>query len=351
MGIKRVGFIGNLAYKEEKFDGQTVSTRLWVSELEKLTAQKKLVSVDTYKFKKRIFAFAWELFRCLLTSSHIVFMLSTNGMKAILPFLYYANKIFRRRIYHRVIGGSINQSIKENPKWVKYLNSINVNWVQSERIVSDLREQGVKNGKYLKNFRNMESVSIDDIKNCEYPPYKYCTFCRVTKKKGIATAIESIAKVNSEIGSTVAILHVFGPIDDVYKEEFDLLLEKHKECVRYLGIISQDRAVSTLKDYYYHLFPTTWDSEGFPGTLIDCYNAGLPTIATDWAYNSELISDGITGMIYNWNDPQQLSICIKKSMEETNEEHWQKRLNNLNEAKKYKASVVMLQVKHDLLSL
>lgn len=351
MEIKRIGFIGNLAYKEEKFDGQTVSTRLWVSELEKLKAQKNLISVDTYNFKKRIFAFVWDLLKCLSTSSHIVFMLSTNGMKAILPFLYYANKIFRRKIYHRVIGGSISQSVAGNPKWVKYMNSFNVNWVQSERIVADLRGQGVRNGKYLKNFRNMDSVSLDDIKNCEYPPYKYCTFCRVTKKKGITTAIESIAKVNSESKSIVAVLHIFGPIDDAYKEEFDNLLEVHKEYVKYLGVISQDCAVSTLKDYYYHLFPTTWDSEGFPGTLIDCYNAGLPTIATNWAYNSELIANGITGMIYNWSEPQQLSVCIKKSMEETEEEHWQKRLNNLNEAKKYRASVVMLQVNDDLMSL
>jgi hypothetical protein len=55
-----------------------------------------------------------------------------------------------------------------------------------------------------------------------------------------------------------------------------------------MGSVPTEQAVNVLKDYYMHLFPTTWSGEGFPGTFIDCYNAALPTIASDWAYNTEL---------------------------------------------------------------
>jgi len=347
MGIKRIGFIGHLAYNEAKFDGQTVSSRLLATELEKITVKRKIVIVDTCKSQNRILFFA-KLIRCLFSCSHIVFMLSENGMKALLPVFYCFSKLFRKRIYHRVIGGNINKYVEENRKWVKYLNSFSINWVQSDRIVQKLWEQGVSNGKYLRNFRDAEPISIDEITDSSPSPRYFCTFCRVTKSKGISEAIESVASINQETGKIVAILHVFGPIDDSYREEFDSLLVKHKEYVVYKGIVTQDKVVTTLKQYYYHLFPTTWEGEGFPGTIIDCYNAALPTIATNWAYNSDFLEDGKTGYLYNWKMPEMLVSCIKKALDETDNEHHLIRVNNLKEAEKYRASVVMKQIIGDM---
>ena len=54
------------------------------------------------------------------------------------------------------------------------------------------------------------------------------------------------------------------------------------------------------------LFPTYYDGEGFAGTLIDAMAAGVPVIASNWRYNSEIIKDGKIGFIINKNLKNEL---------------------------------------------
>jgi glycosyltransferase involved in cell wall biosynthesis len=48
-----------------------------------------------------------------------------------------------------------------------------------------------------------------------------------------------------------------------------------------------------LRDYFALLFPIYYIGEGFAGTAIDAFSAGVPVIASDWKYNSEVIKEGI----------------------------------------------------------
>ena len=111
-----------------------------------------------------------------------------------------------------------------------------------------------------------------------------------------------------------------------------------------MGSIRSDDAVETLKNYYFHLFPTTWGGEGFPGTLIDCYNAALPTIATDWAYNAEYINDEVTGYLYSWEKPELLKKRIIKAICDSDSVHYKMRIANLKEAEKYKSEIIMRKI-------
>ncbi len=344
MDIKRIGLIGHLAISKEKYDGQTVSTRMWQTELEKMHLEKAPIYVDTFNYKHRAISLIGNWLRCMISCSHIVFMLSGNGMHVFLPLLYYTNKLFKRKLYHRVIGGNLCEYVEKYPKWVKYLNGFEVNWVQSTRMVEELRRLGVKNGEYLENFRDISSINKNEIKPWAAKPYKFCTFCRVCKEKGIGLAIDSVAAINEGGGIGTVELHIYGPIEDAYKEEFERLVKKNKTCIFYEGSIESSKAVDYLKKYYFHLFPTTWHGEGFPGTLIDCYNAGLPTIASDWAYNSEYIKHGVTGFLYDWKYPELLEELIKNAISYEPEKYCEMRLANLKEAEKYTAQVVMTKI-------
>lgn len=344
MEIKRIGLIGHMAIGQKKYDGQTVSTRMWQNELNNMELPRKPVFVDTYNYMHRSFSLIASWIKCMFSCSHIVFMLSGNGMRVFLPLLFYSNKIFKRRLYHRVIGGNLCEYVEKNPKWTKYLNGFEVNWVQSNKMVERLKELGVTNGEYLENFRSIKPINEEEITAWKSKPYKFCTFCRVSKAKGIGLAIQAISEVNRKNGSGTVELHVYGPVEDAYKEEFEKLVDENKECVYYEGSIESTKAVDILKNYFFHLFPTTWHGEGFPGTLIDCYNAGLPTIASDWAYNAEYIRNGEMGYIYSWEKPELLEQLIGSSIGDSSEKHLKMRMANLNEAKKYTAEVVMNKI-------
>lgn len=344
MEIKRIGLIGHLAEGQEKFDGQTVSTRQWQNELNKMHFQKLPVYVDTYNYKKHPVSLLVNWLKCMFTSSHIVFMLSGNGMHVFLPLLFYSNKIFKRKLFHRVIGGNLCEYVEQNPKWVKYLNGFEVNWVQSNKMVEGLRKLGISNGEYLENFRSIKPIKKEDVIHWNGKPYRYCTFCRVSEAKGIGLAIKAIANINKKYGTGTAELYVYGPVEEEYREEFNRLVDSNRECVFYEGSVESTKAVDYLKKYYFHLFPTTWHGEGFPGTLIDCYNAALPTIASDWAYNSEYIKNNETGYLYDWKQPEQLEQLIDASIHVSMNTYCEMRMRNLKEADKYSAEVVMNKI-------
>jgi len=93
------------------------------------------------------------------------------------------------------------------------------------------------------------------------------------------------------------------------------------------------------------LFPTYYEGEGFPGTIIDAFSSGLPAIATDWRYNSELISNGETGFIYKLNNYKETGLMeILKEVYNKPEKIMAMKSSCLNEAKKYDVSTVMSQM-------
>ena len=97
-----------------------------------------------------------------------------------------------------------------------------------------------------------------------------------------------------------------------------------------------------------HLFPTTWSGEGFPGTLIDCYNAGLPTVASDWAYNSEYLREGQTGLLYDWQKPEMLKQRVADAIAMA-PRVYAMRQACLQEAEKYRCETVMAKIKARML--
>lgn len=339
--MKRVGIIGCLADGYDMYDGQTVSTRLWRDELRPYS-EKKMVEVDTYEYKKNIVKLLVSIVKCILTCSHIVFMLSGNGLRILLPILYYAKIIFKKKIYHRVIGGELDSFIIRNPKCFKYINGMDVTWVQSPKLVEKLKEQGITNANYLENFRNIVPIDITKEVRYQTEPFRFCTFCRVSVPKGIREAISSIVEINFKYGKVIATLDIYGPVDESFSDEFYSLI-RESENVSYKGCVQSHQAVDVLKDYYMHLFPTTWSGEGFPGALIDCYNAALPTIATDWAYNAEYIKEGKTGYLYPWSNHDNLTVKIEYAIEHP-EEVYNMRKNCLIEAKRYTSGRVMKKI-------
>ena len=59
-----------------------------------------------------------------------------------------------------------------------------------------------------------------------------------------------------------------------------------------------------LINYDVMLLPTEIYTEGFPGSILDAYIAGIPVIATEWKHSHEFIDDKFTGFIVPFGDCQ-----------------------------------------------
>lgn len=196
-----------------------------------------------------------------------------------------------------MIGGNLDLYVSKYPKFKKYLNSFQINWVETAGMKDKLENQAIKNCEVMPNFKRLSIADREEeIEFSE--PYCFCIFSRVMKEKGIEDAIDAIQSINEDAGRVICSLDIYGRIDDGYVERFEKVLKQVTNAIQYKGMVPYDKSVDAIKDYYALLFPTYWKGEGFPGTIVDAFSAGLPVIATNWNCNDEIIENKKNGLLY-----------------------------------------------------
>lgn len=292
---KKVVIIGHFGGNENFLDGQTIKTQILYDELKKNT-DWDIKKIDTYYKNKKPIKLLIQSMYYVGRFKNVIILLSGNGMKFFFPLLYILSKLVRVNVFHDVIGGNLSDYVDKFPKYKKYLNSFKVNWVETEGLKKKLVAHGIINCEVMPNFKRLPIIKFE---HCIYnEPYRFCMFSRVMKEKGIEVAINTIQSINADAGKTVCELDIYGKIDDNYKKEFETIMHNVSSAIKYKGQVQYNQSVQTIKDYYALLFPTYWDGEGFPGTIIDAFSAGLPVIATDWNCNSEIIKNKKNGILY-----------------------------------------------------
>ena len=293
--IKKIAIIGHFGGTESFLDGQTIKTKILYDEL--LTNTNwKIVKVDTYYKNVRPIKLLMDSLKCLLTTRHVIVLLSGNGMKFYFPLLYICSKFLGTRVYHDLIGGDLDDYVRRHKESVRQLNSFCLNWVETHGLKQRLEKEGIVNCDVLPNFKRLNIVRSkrnDNVRN-----FNFCIFSRVMKEKGIEDAINAIQKINEQKGKIFCTLDIYGKIDDGYIDRFDTLMKEVSAAIQYKGTVPYSRSTQIIKRYYALLFPTYWHGEGFPGTIVDAFSAGLPVIATDWNCNSEIIKHKVNGLLY-----------------------------------------------------
>lgn len=317
MKKKRIGIIGHFGGGHEFFDGQTVKTKVLYEELSK-RGFDDIFCVDTYYNKTNKIRLLWDTLKCFFKCDTVIALLSTNGLKVYLPMLYKAKKIFKLRVFHDVIGGHLHTDIKElGGKVVEYLNALDANWVETQVMKNQLENLGITNCDIFTNFKTLNSRSAMPVPS-ENGKYRFCMFSRVMKEKGVTDAIEAVSRYNAT-HDTKVYLDIWGSVDESYKNEFDVLLNNHDDCITYGGRVEFDKSVDTLTDHIALLFPTQFMGEGCPGTVIDAYASALPVISSNWDAAGEMIKDFQTGWIYPNDKTASLDQSIEWAVEHYDE--------------------------------
>lgn len=313
---ERIGIVGHFGGNQVFLDGQTVKTKILYEELT-AAGYQDIYCVDTYYNQVNKAKLLWESVKCLFFCKTIIILLSGNGMKVYFPMMYFAKKFLGKRIFHDVIGGNLASYVKRYPKYAKYLEAYDGNWLEFSRMKEQLEELGIHNCRVIPNFKRL-NISDGKLTLNKTAETSFCMFSRVTEEKGITEAIEAVRKYNQEYKEQVT-LNIWGPVDEKYKETFEKLLKLAGASVNYRGCVDYSESVEVLTDHLALLFPTHWDGEGFPGTIVDAYTAGVPVIASDWNANSELVDDFQTGWVYPNDRVSTLYESIQWAMEHKKE--------------------------------
>ena len=135
-------------------------------------------------------------------------------------------------------------------------------------------------------------------------------------------------------------MDIYGQIDKNYNDRFLELQSSFPDYINYKGVVDYNCSTDILKEYFSLLFPTYYNGEGFAGTLIDAFSAGIPVIASDWKYNAEVIENLKTGLIYPTNQFKTLEDSIEWLIKNTNKVKEMK-YNCLYESEKFRPKNVI----------
>lgn len=312
---KTVCVIGHFGFGENLLNGQTVKTKILAEELIRRYGENEVETVDTHGGIKALLKLPLVTFQALRRCRNIVMLPAHNGVKIITPILRFWNFFFRRRLHYAVIGGWLPSMLQQRRFLRAQLKRFSGVYVETQTMEMALRNLGFSNIVVLPNCKPLEILSPDALPGSVEEPYRLVTFSRVMRQKGIDTAVDAVKKINAEAGRTVYTLDIYGQVDENETEWFDGLCKDFPSFIRYGGLVPFTESGRVLKGAFALLFPTRFYTEGIPGTIIDAYAAGVPVISSHWESFSDIITDGVTGIGYDFSEENGLLRVLKAQCE------------------------------------
>lgn len=304
--MKNILVVGAFGYHNNSLDGQSIKTRN-VYNLIKENSNSHIDYFCTSLAKRRPYRVVILLWK-LLWANKVVLIPCRNNITYTFPMIYLIGVLVRYDIIHICIG-----SYHRN--YFLGLNGLKAHKLQlflSKRILAFLpetisvnncliNELGFKNTEIFPNFRPIPSIPEPRYNNSG--TLKLVFMARIQKMKGYDIIFE-FAKY-AEINRLNLTIDFYGQIE---KEESSDFLQKVKDStiVEYKGYLRPEVITNTLCQYDILLLPTRYYMEGFPGTVLDAYIAGLPVIVTEWINSHEFVTNGKTGFIVNFENPQSM---------------------------------------------
>ena len=332
--MKRVVILGHFAFGMNKSNGQTIKTVFVANELKRSIGEENVDLEDTVGGFRFLLRLPFILFKLLRKYSNIIILPAYKGVIVIVPFLTLLNIFFHRRIHYVVIGGWLPTYMKKHPLLLFASKRLYKIYVETNSMKEALGAIGVHNVKVMPNFKRLNILETNELPATIPPVLKVCTFSRVMKEKGIEDAINAVIECNKQLGRRRYTLDIYGMIEAGQEEWFNDLMRHQPEEIKYRGIVDAQKSSAVLKEYFAMLFPTLFPTEGFPGTVIDAFSAGLPTIASDCTSIKEILREGETGFIYPMHSVSALTQILMRLADQP-ETVFPMRLQCLKSASRY----------------
>lgn len=304
----KIGVCGHLAFGDNQLNcGQTDDTRFTYEALKQALGEENVTAIDTRDWKKNPVKFFFKSVKLIKECENVIILPAQKGVR-VFPVLFETlNIFFRRKLHYAVIGGWLTEMVRKSPSLMKQIKKLDCIYTELITMKNDLEALGFTNIYYKPKFRETHAIRPEDLYVPQGEPYRVCTFSRISYEKGIEDAIEAVRYVNKTMGRTVYTLDIYGNPDADYKQRFDELQKTFEPYIQYKGFFTQvGKSSQELRTCFALLFPTWYEGEGFAGTVVDAFCAGVPIIATDWKYNPTVIRDGIDGIIYSVKTREKL---------------------------------------------
>lgn len=254
-----------------------------------------------------IVAIIWSLFS---RKPLLVGISSVRGKSLLITkLLFDFNRKTMKKSLYFMMGGTEAKRISQDKAQIKMYSSYKRVFVETKIMQKQLTEVGMTNVSVYPNCR--ENVEVKS-NNVEKNQFRCVYFSLISVNKG-ADLVFRAAENNPDI-----IFDFYGEIDPAYESAFHAHINSLANA-SYKGVFksNEENVYQKLSEYDALLFPSRWKNEGVPGILIEAKIAGIPVIASDIAYNSEIINNYEDGIVFATDNYDEFNDCIKKLSEDT----------------------------------
>ena len=230
-------------------------------------------------------------------------------------------KLFRKSCVARMTGGRGGFLSKRLPAPIRAMclflfQAVDVFSVQTEVARKDLPERLRTKTIVTRNFRLQGPVSPPVRRDRARMSFAFVgrvvatESASKTQEKGLDVLLDAFDQVCSVPGATRVIevhLHIYGsiPVSMVQRVQRTLGVFAH-------GYLPNDRLRAALQQHDVLAFPSRAVFEGHPGAIIEAFLAGLPVIASDLPGPSEIVKEGVNGLIVRTGDPDAFAAAMTK---------------------------------------
>lgn len=289
MMTKRFLFIGSLPTKKFNFDGERNKSRDVLTALKNRYGNNYSVinlSLNQYiQVVKMIFLSIINTYDFIFVSKCIV-----GGSNAIRYLLRFANKNNKRNIIFYLIGNGAN-GFDDKIIYYDCIKRVRHIIVESPDVEFEVISKGIATKDSISIFPCLKpNYSIEPyIKKYPVKTLKLIYFSRITESKGIMDAITAISHINEMFGKIMFELDIAG--GSGFSKDEQHFLNKIKQIaskegfVNYLGLnlrINGEDSYKKLQFYDLHIFPSHFYQECAPGSIIDMFIAGVPTLSSNF---------------------------------------------------------------------
>ena len=311
--MKRVCVVGNFGVAGVKpSDGQTVKTQTLYRALVKKYGSENVTCFNTYGGALALLKWMFQSWWLLMTCRNVIVLPAQRALPIVVPLLFVENLLFRRTLHYDVIGGWLSSYLKNRALLTAVLKHWNHIYVETTTLQSKLHEMEFQNVQVVPNGKDL--IPLERVPARDYTlPLRLIFLARVNREKGLEDAVQSVRKVNDMFDSPRYVLDVYGKVED--DGWFDEMRHLFSPQIAYKGVLESDKTVESLSSYDLMIFPTRYETEGVPGSIIDAYMAGLPVIASRWESFSDVVDEKMTGYGYRLGDVEDLITVLLNVVE------------------------------------
>lgn len=177
--------------------------------------------------------------------------------------------------------------------------------------ISDNEEKSASfiNNKKMITIKNSipdigNRIEIKDLKNSKSKELLFIG--RLDRQKGVDLLINEVTSLNEKASEPIFNLKVVG--DQILKD--GVVKKKNLNGVKFLGWQSANEIEKLLQESDALIIPSRW--EGFGLTALEAMRSSRMVIASDAGALPEIISNDVTGIIFEKKSPQSLQSALAK---------------------------------------